>query len=141
MKIAVATKDGKKIASIRSSPMFRIYLIMDGKVQDNTTCENEYTYSYIHPDKPEHGNSEKPKSHTYSLKDNDRNYKHSTSVLSVVKELEDCGVVIFRNIGKEAWNTLGLLGKEMIMTDEREVEEAVKLYLNGKLVDKYSKYH
>jgi predicted Fe-Mo cluster-binding NifX family protein len=50
--------------------------------------------------------------------------------------LKDCSVIISHGMGRRAWQDLGAMGVEIIVTDETDVERALELYLTGDLQDK-----
>lgn len=121
-KIAVPTTDGKKIAPhFRSGPYFKIIRINNENVSDIKLVQN-----------------------------GDRKYNKNMlgehlSKISTRKHLADCfsdfQIVMVHGIDHQSWFELGHMGIEVIHTDEKEVDAAVRKYLDGKLIDKYNVNH
>jgi predicted Fe-Mo cluster-binding NifX family protein len=129
MKIAVATENGKLIsAHFGRSPYFAIYEIEDGKIINKEMRQNTFTGHFRGGEHREHGQ------HGHGRGDAQG---HQT----VAEGLRDCKVVISHGMGRRAWEDLRARGIEMIVTDEKEVETAVKMYLAGELEDKTEKLH
>jgi predicted Fe-Mo cluster-binding NifX family protein len=111
-KVAVATRDGKEIAShIGSAPIFNIYTIREGQVVARESREN-------HRQCP---------SHTESTR---------VGCWQLIEEvLPDVKVVISHGMGENAY--VGLLRRDVlpITADEKDAEEAVRRYLDDRLSD------
>jgi predicted Fe-Mo cluster-binding NifX family protein len=119
MKIAIPTKDGKRIATFfRSSPYYKIIKIIDGNIRNISVLKNA------------------PGECPFS----DPNDSASTycTMRNVVDCLNDCQVVIIRRIDHQSWDELGHMGIEVIHTDEKEVDESLEKYLEGNLIDKFN---
>ena len=127
MKIAVATEDGKVISShFGRSPYFAIYEIDDNKITHKEMRKNTFTghFRNEHPQERHHDEDE-------------HHHKHQ----HVAEGLKDCNVVISHGMGRRAWEDLRAKGIEMIVTDETDVEKAVKMCLAGNLEDKTEMLH
>jgi len=119
VKIAIPTKDGKRIATFfRSSPYYKIIKIKDGNITKVSVIKNI-----------------SGKCPFSDLNDSSSNY---CSMKNVVDCLNDCQVVIIRRIDHQSWDKLGHMGVEVIHTDEQEVDESLEKYLEGNLIDRFN---
>jgi predicted Fe-Mo cluster-binding NifX family protein len=130
MKIAVATEQGKTISDhFGRSPYFAIIEIENGKVINQSMRQNSFTGHFRG-----HHEGHQHREHYHGTGDS---HDHD----SVAEGLSDCSVVISHGMGRRAWEDLRARGIEMIVTDETEVEEAVRMYLAGELQDRVEKLH
>ena len=124
MKIAVITEDGKKISQhFGRAPYFLVLTIEDGKVTHIEMRE-----------KPGHGHfggrAEETHGHRHGF-DEGSHLKHK----SMAETISDCKVVLCGGMGMGAYDSMRRLEITPIVTDLKDIDEAVKLYLEGKLVD------
>jgi predicted Fe-Mo cluster-binding NifX family protein len=129
MKIAVATEDGKTIsAHFGRSPFFAVYEIEEGRTTKKEMRPNTFTGHFRGG--PYHENGGRGNGH------GDQE-SHGT----VAEALRDCKAVISQGMGRKAWEELRAQGIEMIVTDETEVEVALRMYLADELEDRTDKLH
>jgi len=114
MKIAVASDDGKKISShFGRAKGFVVFEIENKEIKNKEYLPNTFT---------EHARGlDKRGSHNYD--------SHST----IIEALKDVKVVISHGMGRRLYDDLRDSKIEVYVTDETDVEEAVKLFLDGKL--------
>lgn len=118
LKIAIPTRDGKRIAiSFRNSPYLKIFKIINRKIGNVK----------IIPKRPSKYSAARSRSVPLDI----------SSKENEIGGCKDCQVVIIRRIDHHSWNELGYLGIEVIQTDEREIDQSVQKYIEGKLFDKY----
>jgi predicted Fe-Mo cluster-binding NifX family protein len=130
MKIAVATEQGKIISDhFGRSPYFAIFEIENGKIINQSMRQNTFTGHF-------RGHHE---GHMHGERHHGTGAPHDHD--SVAEGLGDCSVVISHGMGRKAWEDLRARGIEMIVTDETEVNEAVRRYLAGELQDRVEKLH
>jgi predicted Fe-Mo cluster-binding NifX family protein len=55
--------------------------------------------------------------------------------------IRDCQVVLSRGMGRGAYDSLRGAGVEPIITDVRDIDEAMRQYLNGELADHPERLH
>jgi len=123
-KIAVAQMNESEISMhFGRSPLFGIYTIMDGEVKGIEMRMNTFT----HHMKNDHGADHAHSDHGHE----NRNHSHNHN--SIVNGLADCQVIISGGMGMGAINNLSSAGKEIIITDEKLSENAVKKYSRGEL--------
>jgi predicted Fe-Mo cluster-binding NifX family protein len=111
-KVAVATSDGKEIAShIGSACFFNIYTIREGQVVARESRENHRHWP---------GHAESSQAGCWQL---------------IEEMLPDVRVVISHGMGENAY--VGLLRRDVlpITADEKDAEEAVSKYLDDRLSD------
>lgn len=130
MKIAVATGNGSTIfGHFGRSPYFVIIEVEKNRIINRSLRKNTFT-GHFQRDHHQHKNGE------HHRGSGDRHMHQS-----VAEGLIDCQVVISHGMGRKAWEDLRARGIEMIVTDETEVEKAVKMYISGELTDKVEKLH
>ncbi len=124
MKIAVATKDGKTLSAyFGGRTNYKIFDIKQGRIVDQCIRQNS-----------ERSN------------DNDngdlitRQYNFNPQH-TVVKALEDCEVIITQRMGRDVWDEFGYMGKEVIFTEESDVDQNVRYYLSDDLFKKFKMHH
>lgn len=106
MKIAIPTNDRKTISEhFGRSKYFMIFEIDKGQIKS----------------REERTNSERDHSH------------HSHG--AIVKILEDCSDILCINLGMRIYNDLSSIGIKIHLVDEKNIEDAVKLFVEGKITD------
>jgi predicted Fe-Mo cluster-binding NifX family protein len=130
MRIAVATENGEEISRhFGRSPFFAVFDIEDNKIVGQTMRQNTFSQHFRggqdhgHHGEGHHGSGD-PHSHR-----------------SLIEGLSDCTVVISHGMGRSAWEDLRAAGKDMIVTDETKVKDALDRYLAGTLVNRVDKLH
>jgi len=119
-KIAVAQLDEILISQhFGRSPYFGIYTITDGGISGPEMRENTFTHH------ARSAQSEKPEHHEHG------HDHHGHDHQSVVAGLGDCQVLIAGGMGMGAINSLSAAGVEIIITDIRHADEAVRQYRDG----------
>ena len=123
-KIAVAQMNELEISKhFGRSPLFGIYTISGGEIEEFEMRLNTFTH---HVQK---GHSQ---DHNHGGKGHE-NHKHTHDHKSIVDGLSDCKVVISGGMGMGAIHNLSSAGMEIIITDEKLSQEAVKKYSRGEL--------
>ena len=132
MRIAVATENGKDISHhFGRSPYFAVFDVENGTIVGESMRENSFSRHFRkgkehrhHGEGEGHHGSGDPHHHA-----------------SIIEGLKDCQVVISHGMGRSAWEGLRAAGKDMVVTDQTKVEEAVRLYLAGTLVNRIERLH
>jgi predicted Fe-Mo cluster-binding NifX family protein len=134
MKIAVVTEDGATISQhFGRAPFYQVVTVEDGKV-----VSREKRNKAGHHTAGSHGCHEDHSCH---------DGKHGMDAASQAKHagmlanILDSQVLIAGGMGYGAYESLKSSGIEPIITDVESIDEAVKLYLEGKLVDLTEKLH
>lgn len=114
MKIAVASNDGKVISShFGRSKGFVIFEIEDGKILDKKYIPNTFT------------------GHARGFHHD--GLHHHDSHASIIENLRNCEAVISHGMGRRLYDELVSAGIKVYVTEETDVDEAVKLYIKGEL--------
>lgn len=131
MKIAAITEDGITVSQhFGRAPLYLVLDVEDGKVTNHETRpkKGHHTFAAHHP---ETGTEEK---HGY---DAGAQVRHS----GMMQDIVDCQVLIAGGMGWGAYDGLKSRNIEPVVTDVDNIEEAVKLYLDGKLENQMERLH
>ncbi|HHV72011.1 MAG TPA: iron-molybdenum cofactor biosynthesis protein [Clostridia bacterium] len=124
MKIAVPSDNGKNIAAhFGRCNCFCIYTIENRKISSKEIKLNNFT---------EHGGKG---SKAIIHKDNHLQGRSHHSHGPVLKALKGCNLVICKGMGFRIAKDLKNIGIKLIFTTESSADQAVKLYLEGKLIE------
>jgi predicted Fe-Mo cluster-binding NifX family protein len=116
MKIAVASDDGKTIAShFGRTRGFVLMNISDKQITTEEYIINDFT------------------GHALGMEGHDHSHDRHGPILHALKE---CDVVISHGMGRRIYIDLQEAGKQVFITPETEVQKAVELYIQGKLEDR-----
>jgi len=130
MKIAVVSKDGKTVSQhFGQAPLYVVVTVEDGKIVARETREKagHHTFAPHRPKDPgeKHGCGRgAPARH-----------------VRMMESIADCQVLIAGGMGWGAYDSLRSHNIEPIVTDIKTIEEAVKLYLEGKLLNLMERLH
>jgi predicted Fe-Mo cluster-binding NifX family protein len=137
MKIALVTDDGKTIsAHFGRAATYAVITVEDGRVMAREQRA-----------KPAHGPG-----HHHQQASEGTVQLHEGSAPSagvepenmhgaMVAPITDCQVLISRGMGAPAYESLRAAGLQPIITDVRDIDEAVSKYLDGKLEDHPEQLH
>ncbi len=108
MKIAVATDDKKTIRKghFGSSKYFLIFEILNGEIKSEELRENPYA-------------DEEHASH------------HRGKTEKIIELLSDCGLFMAASVGRKSGEIVSQHNIDLIITEKKDVEEAVTNYLDG----------
>jgi predicted Fe-Mo cluster-binding NifX family protein len=130
MKIAVITDDGKTISQhFGMAPLYVVLTIEDGKITNRETRSKMGHQHFAPGENHEHGPA-----HGF---DADSQDKHATMALPI----SDCKVLIAGGMGMGAFQSLKSYNIEAVITDAKNIDEAVKLYAEGKLPNLTGRLH
>jgi predicted Fe-Mo cluster-binding NifX family protein len=133
MKIAIVTDDGKTIsAHFGRAPYYRVVTIEDGQV-----VGHELREKHAHGAHHEHGHGGGSEIHLHEGGNPQAEDAHNKMTAPV----RDCQVVLSRGMGNGAYMALRQAGLRPIITDVREIDEAVRQYVAGELVDHPERLH
>ena len=122
MKIAVVTKDGKKVSQhFGRAPLYLVLTAEDGKIVAEETREKTGHDTFGGQHRQAHGGKHgcgrgAPARHA-----------------RMAETISDCQVLIAGGMGGGAYANLKSLNIEPVVTDVRSIDGAVKLYLDGEL--------
>ncbi len=124
MKIAVVTDDHQTIsAHFGRAVYYKVFTISDGKIAlQETRPKPAHDQSAIEPHN-ETGDAygQGPAAEGWHAR--------------MLEPIRDCQVLLARGMGKGAYDILKRSGIQPILTDIHDIEQAVKAYIDGQLVD------
>ncbi len=127
MRIAVATDDGETVSEhFGRAPYYVVIAVENGKVIGREQL-----------DKPAHhyGHGE----HQHEDEPGGTHAGHSHD--DMLAPIEGCEVLLARGMGYPAYRSLQSAGIRPIITDVRQIDEAVRQYLSGGLTDHTERLH
>ena len=131
MKIAAITEEGTTISQhFGRAPLYVVITVEDSKIINKETRPKagHHTFAAHHPDLAP------GERHGY---DTGAQVRHT----SMVEAIADCQVLIAGGMGWGAYDSLKSHNIEPVVTDVTIIEEAVKLYLEGKLPNLMERLH
>jgi predicted Fe-Mo cluster-binding NifX family protein len=132
MKIAVISEDGTTISQhFGRAPLYVVAAVEDGKVVSKETRNKagHHTFAAAHHPEPAHGER-----HGY---DADSQSKHA----QMAQSIDDCQVLLAGGMGWGAYDSLSSRGIETVITDVADIDEALGLYIRGKLPNLRERLH
>jgi len=132
MKIAAITDDGTTISQhFGRAPFYLVVTVEDGKIvsKEKRNKAGHHTFA-AHNDAP----LAPGERHGY---DAGSQVRHA----SMMESIADCQVLLAGGMGWGAYENLKSRGIETVVTDVGNIEEAVKLYLQGKLPNLMERLH
>jgi predicted Fe-Mo cluster-binding NifX family protein len=132
MKIAAISEDGTTIGQhFGRAPYYLVVTVENGKVVSKEKRDKAGHHTFAVGQHLETAPGER---HGY---DAGAQSKHAAMAQSIA----DCQVLIAGGMGWGAYESLKSRGIETIVTDVENIEEAVKLYLDGKLPNLMERLH
>lgn len=124
MKIAVVTDDHQTIsAHFGRAAYYEIFTIENGKITGRQTVSKSNHH---------HVNQNEPHQESHQ-----HNHDHN----AMLEPILDCQVLIARGMGRGAYDALKIRSIDPLITDIKEIEDAVKAYLAGTLIDHTERLH
>lgn len=135
MKIAAATEDGVTVSQhFGRAPHFLVLTVEDGEVTGQETRDKPGHHSFgAHHAEADHGQGKKGRRGFGT----EAQSKHA----AMAEVIADCQVLITGGMGWGAYENLSSRGINPIVTDIKTIDEAVKLYLEGKLLNLQQRLH
>ncbi|MGD9116375.1 MAG: NifB/NifX family molybdenum-iron cluster-binding protein [Dehalococcoidia bacterium] len=132
MKIAVISDDGTTVSQhFGRAPYYVVVTAEDGKVTGKETRDKMGHHSF---GGHAHAETAPGERHGYSPGAESRH----TQMMEAIK---DCKILIAGGMGWGAYENLSSQGIEPIITDIEKIDEAVRLYLEGKLLNLRQRLH
>jgi predicted Fe-Mo cluster-binding NifX family protein len=136
MKIAIVTDDGKTISQhFGRAEYYEVVVVEDGKVMGRERRA-----------KPAHGHDHHHHQHAGEIQLHEAGEmapptEGASTHGAMVRPIIDCQVLISRGMGTGAYNSLRASGIEPIITDVRDIDEAVGQYVQGVLASHPERLH
>jgi len=132
MKIAAISEDGTTISQhFGRAPYYLVLTMEKGKVVNREKRDKAGHHTFAAGQHPETAPGER---HGY---DAGAQSRHA----AMAQGIADCQVLIAGGMGWGAYESLKSRGIETIVTDVESIEEAVRLYLEGKLPNLMERLH
>ena len=134
MKIAVVTENGTTICQhFGRAPYYQVVTIQDGKIvsQEKRSKAGHHT----------EGSQDCHEDHSCHEGKHGMDAESQAKHAGMLANILDSQVLIAGGMGYGAYESLESSGIEPIITDVEGIDEAVKLYLEGKLVNLMEKLH
>lgn len=142
MKVAFPTDDGETIsAHLGRANYFKVF-----------TLEGENILQYEQRIKPVHGGDGQHEHHEHDehqeLFEPEQNPEDRIELerpliggVTMFDPISDCQVLIARGMGEPAYNNATRRGLEVILTSEKTIENALKIYQTGELTSDMRRVH
>ena len=132
MKIAVISEDGTTISQhFGRAPYYVVVTAEDGEVVDKETRDKMGHHSFAGQ---HHDDTAPGERHGFGAGAQSRH-------ASMAETIADCKLLIAGGMGWGAYENMTSRGIETIVTDIRTIDEAIKLYLEGKLLNLQQRLH
>ena len=132
MKIAAISDNGTSVSQhFGRAPLYVVVTVEEGKIagKESRPKAGHHTFAGEQHSEPAPGER-----HGY---DQGAESRHATMAQSI----DDCQVLIAGGMGWGAHDSLKSRGIEAVVTDVEDIEEAVKLYVQGKLPNLMDRLH
>jgi len=131
MKIAAITEDGTAISQhFGRAPLYVVVTVEDGKIVSKETRAKTGHHTFA----AQHAELAPGERHGY---DAGSQVRHA----SMMENIADCQVLLAGGMGWGAYESLKSCNIQPIVTDIGIIDEAVKLYLEGKLSNLMERLH
>jgi len=132
MKIAAISDDEVTVSQhFGRAPLYVVATVENGEIINKETRDKTGHHTFAAHQHPETAPGER---HGY---DSGAQSRHT----SMAETIADCQVLIAGGMGWGAYESLGSRNIQPIVTDIRSIDEAVKLYLEGKLPNLMERLH
>jgi predicted Fe-Mo cluster-binding NifX family protein len=135
MKIAAITDNGKVISQhFGRAPYYLVATVEDGQIVKRELRE-KLGHAHFNEHANASGHSETPgQPHGFGLEAQNR---HAL----MAEAIADCETLLCRGMGMGAYESLKARGIQPVVTDIASIDEAVKAYLAGDIVDHVDRLH
>jgi len=125
MKIAFVTDDGINITQHFGRAGKYLVVEIDNGKELSRDLRDKFGHTHFH----------KPGEHAdHGEQDHDSAENHQKHV-QMMDAIMDCDVVVCGGMGQGAFVSITSMGKEVFMTDNLQIDSALKGYIEGKLVN------
>jgi predicted Fe-Mo cluster-binding NifX family protein len=131
MKIAAITEDGKTISQhFGRAPYYMIVNVENGEIVDHE-MRDKLGHTQFHDDHPHEEDSGQ---HGYGPAAQDRHAR-------MAQTISDCEALLCRGMGRGAYESMQTRDIRPVVTDIIDIDEAVKAYIDGRIVDHVEHLH
>ena len=134
IKIAAVSDDGQTISQhFGRAKYYTVLTIEGGKIIAREQREKMgHTQFAGEPHEETHG--EDPRGHGFAPAEQDRHFRMAAAIT-------DCNVLLARGMGAGAYESMKQANIRPVVTDIASIDEAVKAYIEGRLVDHTERLH
>jgi len=131
MKIAAITEDGITISQhFGRAPLYVVVTVEDGEVTNKEARDKTGHHTFA----AHHSDLAPGERHGY---DSGAQTRHA----SMAEAIADCQVLIAGGMGWGAYESMKSYNIEPVVTDVESIDEAVKLYIEGELINLMDRLH
>ena len=127
MKIAFATHDGKTISKHFGRAPYYLVVSIDNGVETGREMRDKANHTHFAHEPHDHGSATQEK-HGFSPEEQNRHFQMAAAI-------SDCTTLVCGGMGGGAYYNLNQRGIKPLLTDVDAIDEALKAYLEGTLVD------
>jgi predicted Fe-Mo cluster-binding NifX family protein len=132
MKIATITEDGKTISQhFGRAPFYLVVTVVNGQIAERELREKLGHAHFMGQPHPE----EQP-GQPHGMDAASHN-KH----LQMAEAIADCEALLCRGMGMGAYESMKARGIRPVVTDILTIDEAIKAYIEGSIVDQVERLH
>jgi predicted Fe-Mo cluster-binding NifX family protein len=132
MKIAAISEDGTTISQhFGRAPLYVVVTVENGQITGKENRAKAGHHTFAGGQHPETAPGER---HGYDAGAQSRHVQMAQSI-------EDCQVLMAGGMGWGAYESMKSRGIETVVTDVEDIEQAVRLYLEGKLPNLMERLH
>jgi len=132
MKIAAISDDGVTISQhFGRAPLYVVITVEDGKIANKETRDKTGHHTFAARQHPDLAPGER---HGYDAGSHTRH-------ASMAETIADCQVLIAGGMGWGAYEAMQSYNIKALVTDVKNIDEAVQLYLDGKLANLMERLH
>lgn len=135
MKIAAVSDDGMTISQhFGRAALYVVMTVEDGKIVSKEVREKMGHAHFVHEPHSEHDRQQDARGHGF---DPAAQSRHARMIAAIA----DCQVLLAGGMGAGAYESLKQANIRAILTDMKDIEQAVQAYLAGTLEDHIEKLH
>jgi predicted Fe-Mo cluster-binding NifX family protein len=132
MKIAAITDDGKSISQHFGRANYYLVVTVENGQVINREMRDKLSHSHFANEPHDPEIPDQP--HGFSPASQDRHAR-------MAEAITDCEVLLCRGMGMGAYESMKLYGIRPIVTDIMDIDEAIKAYIDGQIVDHVNLLH
>ncbi|MGW8251781.1 MAG: NifB/NifX family molybdenum-iron cluster-binding protein [Anaerolineales bacterium] len=132
MKVAAITDDGKTISQhFGRAPYYLVVSVENGEILDRELREKLGHDQFSHLP---HEEEQPGQPHGMDAASHDKHLRMSDAIV-------DCEALLCGGMGRGAYQSMIARGIKPVVTDISDIDEAVLVYAEGKIVDRVDKLH
>lgn len=131
INIAAVTDDGSTISQhFGRAKFYEVLFVENGKVIKREHREKLGHHNFTHQEHHHHSNEQ------HGLDESSHN-KH----VSMTEAIKDCQILLSRGMGNGAYQSMLQLNIKPLVTDIKNIDEAVQAIINGSIINHIEKLH